>query len=373
MIPLVTHGFASAPADSLADAVQGALGALARHLAARGTEASRLVSLTVFAAPEERAAAEAAVAAEVRALAGDGVPVSALAQPPATGRLALEATWVHPGVADARLERLGSPDAPHVLLTCGDLRQLHAGGPALGSGDPDPDAQADEALAGAAAILAAAGMDFGHVVRQWNTIGRMLDCVPDARQRYQIFNDARTKAYAACTFPHGYPAATGIGQAVERTQVELIALDGPGVRIESRSNPEQVDAHRYSDAVLPGAVDPELHAKTPPKFERAVALESSGGHTVLVSGTASIVGEQSVGAGDVVAQTRTTLHHIDTLLEGRAPTHLRVYVKHAKDVPAVRNVCQAAHGPVPATYVIADVCRDELLVEIEAARVAPAS
>ena len=45
-------------------------------------------------------------------------------------------------------------------------------------------------------------------------------------------------------------------------------------------------------------------------------------------------------------------------------------MKRADDVPVVRRVCEAAHGSIPALYVRADVCRDELLVEIEGARVA---
>jgi hypothetical protein len=52
-----------------------------------------------------------------------------------------------------------------------------------------------------------------------------------------------------------------------------------------------------------------------------------------------------------------------TTLEGLAVA--RVYVKRPQDYVRVREVCQQRLGEVPATYVVADVCRPDLLVEIE--------
>ena len=57
------------------------------------------------------------------------------------------------------------------------------------------------------------------------------------------------------------------------------------------------------------------------------------------------------------------------LVDGRPLTRLRAYVKRAADIPTVREVCEARLGPIPALYVKADVCRDELLVELEGALV----
>ena len=46
-------------------------------------------------------------------------------------------------------------------------------------------------------------------------------------------------------------------------------------------------------------------------------------------------------------------------------SRLRAYVKRARDIPEVRRLCTRAFGPIPAVFVQADVCRDELLVELE--------
>jgi hypothetical protein len=127
------------------------------------------------------------------------------------------------------------------------------------------------------------------------------------------------------------------------------------------SNPRQVDAHAYSEGVLVG----EIPEKTSPKFERAKRVVRDGVETVFVSGTASIIGEESVALGDVAAQTKTTLDNIATLTPDGALSWLRAYVKRAGDIPVVREVCEATLPGTPALYVHSDVCRAELLVEIE--------
>ena len=44
---------------------------------------------------------------------------------------------------------------------------------------------------------------------------------------------------------------------------------------------------------------------------------------------------------------------------------IRVYVKHTKDFEACKAVCERRLGRIPAIYAQADVCRPDLLVEIE--------
>ena len=44
---------------------------------------------------------------------------------------------------------------------------------------------------------------------------------------------------------------------------------------------------------------------------------------------------------------------------------IRVYIKRQEDYEKTREVCEPGLGELPAIYAIADVCRPELLVEIE--------
>lgn len=46
-------------------------------------------------------------------------------------------------------------------------------------------------------------------------------------------------------------------------------------------------------------------------------------------------------------------------------TYLRVYVKYDTDFEVVRQICRRHFPEIPLSFVIADVCRPELLVEIE--------
>ena len=81
-------------------------------------------------------------------------------------------------------------------------------------------------------------------------------------------------------------------------------------------------------------------------------------------------------AGDVLVQTEITLENIQHLIgleEGREklPEHsgklelLRVYLKHEEDAKIVKEDMDKLCPDVPIVYLYADVCREELLVEIE--------
>lgn len=99
---------------------------------------------------------------------------------------------------------------------------------------------------------------------------------------------------------------------------------------------------------------------------------------LLISGTASIKGQETVHPDDPAAQARTTLENIDLVLRQAEASlqnvqQLRVYINYTPDkqeqaarVAAIKKVVEAAVPRVPKLFLIGDVCRDNLLVEIEA-------
>lgn len=330
---------------------------LVAQLRAAGRPQRTIVMLRFFVDTSENAAHDrrrARLLAIVREFFQDKPPpASVIAQAP-EGHVALEATVLTAdNVTVAR-------DPRYTLATGPGVRQLHVGG--IECEGTNPRTCARKALNTLEAILRREDMTFGHVVRQWNYIEKMLD-IRDGHQAYQDFNDIRASVYSRARFPAGYPAATGIGQAAGGVAVECIAVDAPGVTIEPISNPRQTDAHHYSPGQLVGA------SAATPKFERAKRVDE----VTFVSGTAAIVGERTVHVGDVAAQTKTTIDNIAALLGDRPLTDLRAYVKHGEDIPTVRRLCEAAFGPIPALYVRADICRDDLLVELEGTAGAPAA
>ena len=201
-------------------------------------------------------------------------------------------------------------------------------------------------------------------------------------QRYQELNRARTDFYQDIHFncaslnSNGsdgvYPASTGIGMTGSGLVASCMALETtrPDVLLLPLENPRQTPAYAYDSK----------HSPQSPKFSRAVALVLGDYITTWVSGTASIVDSESCHLGDVEKQTEQTIDNIERLiaasnfeahgLKGAGASlgdlaKIRVYLKRAEDLAKCRAVCEERFGPVPAIYATADVCRPELLVEIE--------
>jgi hypothetical protein len=117
--------------------------------------------------------------------------------------------------------------------------------------------------------------------------------------------------------------------------------------------------------------------KTTPKFERARYLELFGKKIIFISGTASIRGEHTVGTGDPAQQTEITIDNIKQLYSDKILSkistgdlvpkygHARVYVKNKKDFAEIRRTFKTHFGNLPVVYIVADICRKDLLVEIE--------
>jgi len=228
-------------------------------------------------------------------------------------------------------------------------------------------------------ILKAEDFTFGDIVRQWNYIERIIDFT-DNSQHYQIFNDVRSNFYGSSTFPHGYPAATGIGMSFYGIILEFLAFKPAGeVQIIPIQSPVQTNAHQYSPQVLSSNQYTHISCiRSTPKFERAKAVIGPDGGILFVSGTAAIKGELSASQYDAAMQTRLTLQNIDNLISHdnlerngiqrcykAKPLLMRVYVKNPEDIRAIKSIVDEYAIHVPILYLQADICRPELLVEIE--------
>ena len=211
------------------------------------------------------------------------------------------------------------------------------------------------------------------IIRQWNYVERILE-FDGENQRYQEFNNIRSEFYNQ-NFEHsGFPAATGIGMNRGGVIIEFVAVKSDKVKSVPIDNPQQVSAHSYSENVLVGE---ECPVKATPKFERARYFEFAEKKMIFVSGTASITGERTIGVGDPVKQTEITIQNIqqlysDDILEGISGRqlqpkygHARVYVKNRKNFAAIKRTFKKHFGNLPVVYIVADICRNDLLVEIE--------
>jgi len=229
--------------------------------------------------------------------------------------------------------------------------------------------------------MLAQGFRYDQIVRTWLYLGDIVG--PEGEtQRYKELNRARTDFYRYRKFGGNlllpgsnhaiYPASTGIGTQGKDVVMSSMAMatDRTDVRLVPLENPHQTSAFDY---------DRNYGLKSP-KFARAMAVKASQAATIFVSGTASITGSETKFIGDVEGQTRQTLENIGALISGdNLARHglpgqdatldnlalVRVYIKNQEDYAKVKAVCEDILGELPAIYAQADVCRPDLLVEIE--------
>ncbi|MEZ2293709.1 Rid family hydrolase [Variovorax sp. RCC_210] len=213
-----------------------------------------------------------------------------------------------------------------------------------------------------------------HLQRIWNYLPQ-INADGGGLERYRQFNLGRQEAFleAGRAAFEGAPAACALGIHQGSLSIRFLAGQQAPLPLE---NPRQVSAYRY----------PETYGPRSPTFSRAALADIGDGNIALfISGTASIVGHETVHHGDVLEQTRETLRNLQAVVDaanarGTAKFALAeldcvVYVRHPSDTEAVRSVLEdtlGADAPMArhAVYLEADICRADLLVEIEAHTVA---
>ncbi|HKS53881.1 MAG TPA: hypothetical protein VJS12_01280 [Steroidobacteraceae bacterium] len=199
--------------------------------------------------------------------------------------------------------------------------------------------------------------DFPHLLRMWNYLDAINEGESDA-ERYRQFCMGRALGLAR---PNGkrLPAATAVGrqQTTHHLQVFWVAGRVAGTAIE---NPRQMSAYHY----------PRTHGPMSPSFSRAMVAPD---RTLLVSGTASIVGHVSQHEGDAQAQLAETLRNLAAVTAHAGARRdaalrqdlLKVYVRDPVLVPMIAARLAEAYPGASPIYFASDICRRELLMEIE--------
>jgi enamine deaminase RidA (YjgF/YER057c/UK114 family) len=236
-------------------------------------------------------------------------------------------------------------------------------GPVIGPQQVNtPPLQTKRMIQRAARILESQGTSYRDVVRTWFYLSDILAWYPE-------FNRARTAVYEQFGLLPGQnhgrlrlPASTGIRGEVPGGAVaalDLLAVVGPGESrplVRQLSNPGQQDAFQYGSAFSRGALIPQPdHA------------------LIQVSGTAAIDEQgRSLYPDDIRAQIDCTFHKIDTLIgqEGACLEDIAaacIFVKRPEDALVYQECADAwGLGNLPAVVMVADICRPELLFEIDA-------
>ena len=350
-------GAKAAPAD---------LAAAYHHLASHLRRHSMVVLLEkIFA---RREAASSVLAARDSGIAGDAGrfdPAPALIEgvPCHGGQVAgvhLVAARPAEGTEPRTVSRCGHTAGVEVLtpstrfLGLPDVSRHLADTPGL-----SPAEEAERTILLAAEILAENGYSFHDVPRTWFYLDDILSW-------YDDFNRARNGVFDRLGLHRDgtmvIPASTGIAGVGNRgggCMLDLVAsrpVGGAGHEVTRLLNPKQNEAPEYGSA-----------------FSRGLRLKTGDTDVVFVSGTASINDDGlSTHPGDFTAQTTTSIDTVAALLATAGAriqdvAQATAFVKRSGDTPELERILEArGMRDQPIVCTIADVCREELLFEIDA-------
>ncbi|MFO8012354.1 MAG: hypothetical protein R6X20_03510 [Phycisphaerae bacterium] len=304
---------------------------------------------------------EAAVraAAEARSAAygdlADGVPPELLAVPEGPNG-PLSAVQVHAVQTEQRPTVLTDNGRPcGRMLNLGGVAYVALSGlTALEAGSNTDQARAlfDKALH----LLRRVGGGMESVARTWLWLGDILAW-------YDAFNAVRNRFFSEAGLIDGsgrtrLPASTGIGVGPAGDAVcalDVVALVGPKASLSYyHAAGMQESAYEYGSA-----------------FSRVAKAGTPGGTSVYVSGTAAIdEAGQTRYVGDAAGQIDMTLANVRAALTdmdcGDADVvHAIAYSK----TPEIQALFDREYAPAlgwPCVSVLSDVCRDDLLFELEA-------
>ena len=247
----------------------------------------------------------------------------------------------------------------------GRLHLLRGPGLIAGVGLADPGLPPREAARSLYAALLEQ-LDGHHLHRVWNylpEINREVNGV----ENYRAFNTGRYEAFTGHfgpDFQPRLPAASAVGTVGGSLAVAFLAGTGLTRHFE---NPEQVPSVEY----------PSDYGLVPPAFARGTVVEGPAGHSWFLSGTASIKGHATLGS-EIEEQARLTFDNVQIMfqrmgLPEKVAASWKIFLRHAHDLPAARAAFETAFPTYAgdAMFVLADICRSGLLLEVEATCHAP--
>jgi chorismate lyase/3-hydroxybenzoate synthase len=207
---------------------------------------------------------------------------------------------------------------------------------------------------------------FPALLRMWNFFPQ-INAESEGLERYRAFCLARHQAMEAWHFTEDIlPAASAIGTHRDDLVIYFLAARQPGIQIE---NPRQVSAFHY----------PKKYGPKSPSFSRATLKNWGKSQHLYISGTASIVGHETKHPDDTLAQLQETLTNIRAVIDQANTLYdmpcadigdlnvMRIYIRHAESAGMILQTLQQeiAGSGCQLIPVLGDICRSDLLLEIE--------
>jgi len=195
------------------------------------------------------------------------------------------------------------------------------------------------------------------IVRFWNYLPHINYGAGD-KENYKRFCTGRLRAFADNNIANEqFPAASAVGHFKEGITIYALTCSKT---VSHFANPRQVDAFKY----------PRQYGPSSPSFARASTVNINNNKLCFISGTASILGHQTVHEGDLKLQLETIKENIHLLLQetkfnANDIKTLRIYLRDKNDFSACEKIVSQHYPNATTIYTHADICRADLLVEIE--------
>lgn len=210
--------------------------------------------------------------------------------------------------------------------------------------------------------------NYPHILRMWNYVPDIND-ESKGLENYKSFSVGRCNALEdeKIDMVRDLPAASALGTKEGKLCIYFIASKIAGNQVE---NPRQINAYHY----------PPKYGPKSPSFARANVLATEHGYVNYISGTASIVGHETLHVDDVRGQLLETITNINTVIEMAARNKnnktevlsendlLKVYIRHEADYKKIKKLLESeTHvSNKNIMYLETDICRSDLLLELEA-------
>ncbi len=220
--------------------------------------------------------------------------------------------------------------------------------------DKPRDQQTLHTLSAIEKALKKAGMNMTDLIRTWFYNDKILEW-------YDDFNYVRTRYYGdRDIFKKLLPASTGIGgsnpaDAALVAGAVAIKKKSDEIEFEMLPSPLQCKAYDYGSS-----------------FSRAVEVKLKDHRKIFVSGTASIDPDGATAhVGDIGSQIELTLKVVDAILQSRGAdmsmtSRANAYFRNTGDAKLLIKYINDYDLPLNTVIISKnDVCRDDLLFEIE--------
>ncbi len=197
------------------------------------------------------------------------------------------------------------------------------------------------------------------VLKIWHYFPKLLDEYDNKKTNYSLLCEARESVYKSIYTNCNYPAATVIG--IKGENILIYFFSAACENYKAIENTRQVSSYNYPMNIF----------LEKPMFSRAVSFtpKDSMKNNILISGTASIKGYESMHSKNILRQLDETLENYNTFFDYKKNLSniARVYMPDTNDnnVQLVLSLLNKKFGKNNYALLEGDICRPELLIEIE--------